>query len=209
MLDAKDSFTKQRLFEAAWKELYPGMIEWVALSQGGAVTSVDACDQDLVTDFGKYTATVANVIPPQKAGRIAEIAGAADRTGWCPIDPVDVRIETACQNIHVIGDACHRRRDAEIGVRRQCAGTSLRGRDRRDAVGQDAEPPRADRRLLQHCRAGLRASRCRASTAQGRPVRRGRGGATSARSTRRARCGSARPRLRETWFRTITAEIFG
>ena len=29
ILDAKDSFSKQRLFQAAWQDLYPGMIEWV------------------------------------------------------------------------------------------------------------------------------------------------------------------------------------
>ena len=37
ILDAKDSFPQQRLFENAWKELYPGMIERVSLSQGGRV----------------------------------------------------------------------------------------------------------------------------------------------------------------------------
>jgi hypothetical protein len=88
ILDAKDGFSQQKLFEAAWKELYPGMIERIALSQGGRVTSVDAATNTIVTDFGNYTAAVASVIPPQKAGRIAEIAGAADNTGWCPIDPV-------------------------------------------------------------------------------------------------------------------------
>src|SRR4029077_1053376 len=29
ILDAKDTFSKQRLFQNAWKELYPGMLEWV------------------------------------------------------------------------------------------------------------------------------------------------------------------------------------
>ena len=38
VLDAKESFTMQKLFEAAWQELYPGMIEWVGLSNGGALT---------------------------------------------------------------------------------------------------------------------------------------------------------------------------
>jgi sulfide dehydrogenase [flavocytochrome c] flavoprotein chain len=105
ILDAKDGFSQQKLFEAAWKELYPGMIERIALSQGGRVTSVDAATNTIVTDFGNYTADVASVIPPQKAGRIAEIAGAADNTGWCPIDPVSFASKLV-PNIHVIGDAC-------------------------------------------------------------------------------------------------------
>src|SRR4051812_19864417 len=105
ILDAKDGFSQQRLFEQAWAELYPGMIERVALSQGGRVTSVEPATRTIVTDFGNYTADVANVIPAQKAGRIAEIAGAMDATGWCPIDPVSFESKLA-PNIHVIGDAC-------------------------------------------------------------------------------------------------------
>src|ERR1700676_4921615 len=105
ILDAKDTIPQQRLFENAWKELYPGMIERVSLSQGGRVTSVDPATNTIVTDFGNYTAQVANVIPPQKAGRIAEIAGAVDNTGWCPIDPVSFASKLV-PDIHVVGDAC-------------------------------------------------------------------------------------------------------
>jgi len=104
VLDAKESFTMQKLFEAAWQELYPGLIEWVGLSQGGALSQVDAKTKTLSTDFDKYTAAVANIIPPQQAGRVAMLAGVADRTGWCPVDPVtfESKLQT---NIHVIGDA--------------------------------------------------------------------------------------------------------
>ena len=104
ILDAKDAFSKQRLFQNAWKELYPDHLEWVSLSQGGKVTSVEPATKTLVTDFGRHEAKVANVIPPQKAGRVTELAGVADRTGWCPIDPVT--FESKLQpNIHVLGDA--------------------------------------------------------------------------------------------------------
>src|ERR1700722_19768203 len=104
ILDAKDAFSKQRLFQNAWKELYPN-IEWVSLSAGGKVASVDAATMTLATDFDKHKADVANVIPPQKAGRIAEIAGAADRSGWCPTDPVTFESRLV-PGIHVVGDAC-------------------------------------------------------------------------------------------------------
>lgn len=104
VLDAKDSFSKQPLFIAAWKQLYPGLLEWVPLSQGGKVTAVDPAAGTVSTDFEKYTPAVANIIPPQQAGRIAELAGVADRTGWCPVDPVS--FESRLQkNIHVVGDA--------------------------------------------------------------------------------------------------------
>jgi len=104
VLDAKDAFSKQRLFQAAWAELYPGLLEWVSLSKGGNVTSVDPATRTLTTDFAKHQAKVANVIPPQKAGRIAELAGVADRSGWCPIDPGTFESKLQA-GIHVIGDA--------------------------------------------------------------------------------------------------------
>jgi NADPH-dependent 2,4-dienoyl-CoA reductase/sulfur reductase-like enzyme len=104
ILDAKDAFSKQRLFLNAWKELYADRLEWVPLSKGGAITEVDPATKIFTTDFGKHQASVGNVIPLQKAGRIAEIAGVADRTGWCPIDPVTFESKLV-PNIHVVGDA--------------------------------------------------------------------------------------------------------
>jgi sulfide dehydrogenase [flavocytochrome c] flavoprotein chain len=103
ILDAKDSFSKQQLFENAWKALYPAL-ERVSLSSGGKVISIDARAMMLMTDAGSHKADVANVIPPQKAARIAEIAGVADRTGWCPVDPVTFESKLV-PRIHVIGDA--------------------------------------------------------------------------------------------------------
>jgi sulfide dehydrogenase [flavocytochrome c] flavoprotein chain len=105
ILDAKDAIPQQRLFENAWKEFYPGMIERIALSQGGRVVSVVPATNTLVTDFGNYDAQVANVIPPQKAAHIANLAGAVDKTGWCPIDPMTFASKLV-PNVHVIGDAC-------------------------------------------------------------------------------------------------------
>jgi len=104
ILDAKDTIPQQRLFENAWKEFYPGMIERISLSEGGRVVSVEAATNTLITDFGNYDAQVANVIPPQKAGRIAALAGATDKTGWCPIVP-ETFASPLVPNIHVIGDA--------------------------------------------------------------------------------------------------------
>jgi sulfide dehydrogenase [flavocytochrome c] flavoprotein chain len=104
LLDAKDSFTMQRLFQNAWKDLYAGRLEYVPLSSGGNVTSVEVASKTLVTDFDRFKADVANVIPPQKAGRVTDLAGVADRTGWCPIDPASFESKLQ-RNIHVIGDA--------------------------------------------------------------------------------------------------------
>lgn len=104
VLDAKDNFSKQRLFEQAWAKLYPGIVEHVPLSSGGGVMRVEAATRTLVTEFGTHRATVANVIPPQRAGAIAAAAGVADRSGWCPIDPATFESRLV-PRIHVIGDA--------------------------------------------------------------------------------------------------------
>ena len=104
VLDAKDQFSKQRLFQNAWKELYPDHLEWVSLSTGGKVTAVDPAANTLTTEFGKHAAKVANVIPPQKAGNIAQLAGVTNQTGWCPINPATFE-STLVPGIHVVGDA--------------------------------------------------------------------------------------------------------
>lgn len=104
ILDAKDAFSKQRAFQQAWAQLYPDHLEWVALSKGGKVNSVDAATKTLKTDFSDVKADVANVIPPQRAAAIAQSAGVADRTGWCPVDPVTFESKLV-PSIHVVGDA--------------------------------------------------------------------------------------------------------
>jgi len=104
VLDAKDAFSKQKLFQQAWARMYPDTLEWVALSDGGKVTRVDSASLSFETDFGSHKASVANVIPPQRAGQIAIVSGVADRTGWCPIDPATFESRLV-PGIHVVGDA--------------------------------------------------------------------------------------------------------
>ena len=155
ILDAKDAFSKQRLFLNAWKELYPDMLEWVPLSKGGAVTEVDPATRTFITDFGKHQANVGNVIPAQKAGRIAEIAGVADRTGWCPIDPVTfeskLRAEYSCRGRRRV---CWRY--AEIGLRGQRPSQSVRRSPHAAAAWGSSTDAEADQHLLQLGGAGLR-----------------------------------------------------
>ncbi len=104
VLDAKDSFSKQALFEEAWAEHYPDHLEWRGAIDDGRVTRVDASTRTASTDFEDIAAGIINVIPPQKAGAIAERAGVTDSTGWCPINPLS--FESLLQpGIHVIGDA--------------------------------------------------------------------------------------------------------
>jgi len=104
IFDAKDSFSKQGLFKKGWERFYPGMIEWRAASMGGKITKVDAATMMVTTEFGAEKGDVINIIPPQKAGKIAVDAGLTDGTGWCPINPVSFE-STLHPGVHVIGDA--------------------------------------------------------------------------------------------------------
>ena len=104
VLDAKEQFSKMALFEEAWAEHYPEHLEWRGASNDGTVSRVDAATGEVFTDFETFQSSAINVIPPQKAGFIAERAGVADATGWCPIDPLSFA-STLQSDIHVIGDA--------------------------------------------------------------------------------------------------------
>lgn len=105
ILDAKDNFSKQGLFTQGWRELYGDRIEWVSLSNDGKVVRVDADKREVETEFGnRHRAAVLNVIPPQKAGIIAERAGVTNAGGWVPVKPQTFESELV-EHIYVIGDA--------------------------------------------------------------------------------------------------------
>ena len=140
ILDAKDSFSQQKLFEQAWNELYAGMIERIPLSQGGRVTGVEIATRTVVTEFGNYNPDVANIIPPQKAGRIAALAAAADRTGWCPIDAATFASKLL-PDVHVIGDACLGGGIPKSAGAAQAQGKACAAVIVRDLTGRSSEPP--------------------------------------------------------------------
>jgi sulfide dehydrogenase [flavocytochrome c] flavoprotein chain len=104
VLDSKNSFPKQELFQDAWNRLYPGMVEWLPLEFHGGVTSVDAGARIVTIASDKFKCAVANVIPPQSAGSIALRTGLADEKGWCPVDPATLESKLV-PTIHVVGDA--------------------------------------------------------------------------------------------------------
>ncbi|WP_287916960.1 NAD(P)/FAD-dependent oxidoreductase [Comamonas sp.] len=105
LLDNKDAFSKQGLFLQGFKALYGDMIEWVKQSDDGQVARVDAKRLEVETSFGtKHQADVLNVIPPQKAGFIADRAGVTDASGWVPVKP-DSFESTLVSNVYVLGDA--------------------------------------------------------------------------------------------------------
>lgn len=103
ILDANPDVTsKGALFKAAWKDLYPGMIEYRG---NAAVKTVDAKAGSVATDFDTIRGDVLNVIPPQRAGDIARSAGIITTNNrWCNIDWLSME-SVAVKGIHVLGDA--------------------------------------------------------------------------------------------------------
>jgi len=109
ILDPKDKFSKQGLFTGAWKKMYGygtdnSMIDWVNGAGGGKVESVDAGSMTVSAEVEEYKADVLNIIPPQKAGKIAFAAGLTNDSGWCPVD-LQTFESTQVPKVHVIGDA--------------------------------------------------------------------------------------------------------
>jgi sulfide dehydrogenase [flavocytochrome c] flavoprotein chain len=208
ILDAKDAFSKQRLFQNAWKELYPDHLEWVSLSQGGKVNSVDAATKTLVTDFSNHKATVANVIPPQRAGAIAIAAGAADRSGWCPVDATTFESKLV-PNIHVVGDA------AIMGAMPKSAfSANAQAKACATAVATllDGKTP-GEPRLINTCYSLIAPDYGITVAGVYKPTNgvladiQGAGGVSPADAPRSARALEAQ--FADGWFKTITGEVFG
>src|SRR5262245_5982330 len=208
ILDAKDAFSKQGLFTNAWKELYPNHVEWVSLSKGGKVTSVEPATNTVITEFDRHKAAVANIVPPQKAGRIAEVAGVADRTGWCPIDPVTFESKLV-PGIHVIGDACIAGAMPKSGFSANSQAKVAAAAIAKLLAGQTPEEPR----LLNTCYSVAAPDYGFSVAGVYKPINGqlmdvpGAGGVSPANAPASARAAEAV--FANGWFKTITSEVFG
>lgn len=105
ILDPKDSFSKQPLFQEGWEQHYPGMIEWQPPFIHGGILNVDPQTMTVETSFETYQgASLVNVIPRQTAGAVAVAAGLAGPDGYCPIDPETLE-SVHDESVYVLGDA--------------------------------------------------------------------------------------------------------
>ncbi|MDP3342518.1 NAD(P)/FAD-dependent oxidoreductase [Frigidibacter sp.] len=104
VLDPKEKYSKQALFEEGWQKHYSGMVEWIGPDMGGNVVEVRPGSMEVLIDGEVQKVDVCNVIPGQMAGAIAAAAGVTDATGWAPVDPATMQAR-ADANIYVLGDA--------------------------------------------------------------------------------------------------------
>jgi sulfide dehydrogenase [flavocytochrome c] flavoprotein subunit len=103
VLDANPEITsKKGLFTKVWADMYPGMVDY---RPSNIIAEVDIKTKTVKTDFETVTANVLNIIPPQRAGKPARLAGVdnADKR-WCEVSFISYE-STAVPNVHVIGDA--------------------------------------------------------------------------------------------------------
>jgi sulfide dehydrogenase [flavocytochrome c] flavoprotein chain len=106
ILDPKKTFSKQPLFVEAFETMYKGYVELNLTNDidNQAVKFVDTKTMSVESIAGiKIKAAVANIIPPQRAGAIARLAGVTEGD-WCPVNPENFE-STKVPNIYVIGDS--------------------------------------------------------------------------------------------------------
>jgi sulfide dehydrogenase [flavocytochrome c] flavoprotein chain len=106
VIDPKETFSKQGLFQEGWENHYRGMVEWIGPKIHDGLKSVDPKTGTVVTGFETYrNAALVNVIPAQWAGAIARDSQLTNASGYCPIKPESMQ-SAVDANIYVLGDAC-------------------------------------------------------------------------------------------------------
>ncbi|CEN55647.1 NAD(P)/FAD-dependent oxidoreductase [Candidatus Methylopumilus turicensis] len=103
VLDANPEITsKKALFTKVFAENYASIIDYRANS---TIVDVDVGRKTVTTEFESIQADVLNIIPPQRAGKIAQIAGTANvDKRWCEVDFVSYESKIV-PNVHIIGDS--------------------------------------------------------------------------------------------------------
>ena len=103
VLDANPEITsKKGLFTKVFAENYAGIIDY---RPNSAIVDVDVSTKTIKTEFDAVKADVLNVIPPQRAGKIAQTVGAANvDKRWCEVDFLTYESKTV-PNVHIIGDS--------------------------------------------------------------------------------------------------------
>ncbi|HEY9277563.1 MAG TPA: NAD(P)/FAD-dependent oxidoreductase [Methylotenera sp.] len=103
VLDANaEIVSKKGLFTKVFNEMYAGFVDY---RPNNALVSVDVASKTVSTEFETVRADVLNIIPPQRAGKPAQMAqlNNVDKR-WCEVDFLTYESKLAA-NVHVIGDA--------------------------------------------------------------------------------------------------------
>ncbi|MGD9670661.1 MAG: NAD(P)/FAD-dependent oxidoreductase [Hyphomicrobiaceae bacterium] len=106
VLDPKKAFSKQPVFLEAVNKYYKDIVQLNLTNDidDFSVVKVDAKTGEVTTKSGeKFTASVANIIPNQKAGKIAHDAGCTEGD-WCPVEAGSF-LSKKVPDVYVLGDS--------------------------------------------------------------------------------------------------------
>lgn len=103
VLDANpDIVSKKGLFLKVWAEMYAGMVDY---RPNSSVIELDIEQRQVRTEFESVTADVLNVIPTQRAGKVAQMLGLANvDSRWCEVDFLTYESKVV-PDTYVVGDA--------------------------------------------------------------------------------------------------------
>ena len=106
VLDANQKIvSKGKLFNKAWTELYPDIIEYKIDSK---INEINLKEKTVFTDFDEYRFDLANIIPPQRAPDLLKYAGLIeDQKRWASVNSYDFSSKLS-NNVYIIGDATDR-----------------------------------------------------------------------------------------------------
>ena len=106
VLDANQKIvSKGKLFNKAWAELYPDIIEYKIDSK---INEINLKEKTIYTEFDEYKFDLANIIPPQRAPDLLKYAGLVeDQKRWASVNSYDFSSKLS-NGVYIIGDATDR-----------------------------------------------------------------------------------------------------
>jgi len=104
IIDEKDEYPMQAMFEEAYVDYYEDMIEWIPRDFHGGVKSIDLSSGNIQTDSELFETDVVNAIPPQQAPDFLVAAGMTGDDGFCAIRTPSMQ-SALSSDVYVIGDA--------------------------------------------------------------------------------------------------------
>ena len=103
VLDANaEIISKKGLFAKVFNETYAGIIDY---RPDNAISSINMATKTVSTEFDSIKADVLNFIPPQRAGKIAQVAGLTEKDyPWCDVNFLTYESKLV-PDVHVLGDS--------------------------------------------------------------------------------------------------------
>ena len=103
VLDANaEIISKKGLFAKVFNETYAGIIDY---RPDNAISHINLATKTVSTEFDSIKADVLNFIPPQRAGKIAQVAGLTEKDyPWCDVNFLTYESKLV-QDVHVLGDS--------------------------------------------------------------------------------------------------------